>query len=165
MKEQSASEENTDTAERDEALLRRNNYNRLVRGANLVSLWLRELKFQVTPGALSIVLPEKEALKRDINGKSTVIAYGDDDDDNCIIIVRWNIKIRHKRKTMVRCDASYLVGYSGMTGFDPSLIDVFAETVAGAATYSYFRAAYAQLDWAAELSSPPLPVRQFKARV
>jgi hypothetical protein len=46
-------------------------------------------------------------------------------------------------------------------GFSEDIIKMFIDHVGKTATYAYFRALFAQLDWSANLRSPPLPVLSF----
>lgn len=145
----------------DSAEKKRNNYNRLVRQTKLVALLLERVDFKILPEAIGL---NKALLTRDLNGKTEVMTPGAED-GTCIANIVWNINMRFKKKIIIKCVASYIVTYEGMRGFSPETVQMFVDTVGKAASYAYFRAMYAHLDWSANLGSPPLPILQFQAKV
>jgi hypothetical protein len=126
-----------------------------------LSLLLERVEFKITPESLGV---NKALLSRDLIGKTEVMASGSDD-GTCIANIVWNINIRFKKRVLIKCVASYIVTYEGMNGFTADVIQLFVDSVGKAATYAYFRAMYAHLDWSANLGSPPLPIMQFQAKV
>jgi hypothetical protein len=73
--------------------------------------------------------------------------------------------MKFKTKTVVKCNASYIVSYDGVKECTEEVVGLFIEHVAKVATYAYFRALYAQLDWAATPNSQPLPVLQLQPKI
>lgn len=140
---------------------KRSTYNKLVREARLISFLVEKVNFNIHPEVLGV---SKALLTRDLSGKKQVLVHGADD-GTCIANIVWNINIRLKRRVLVRCSASYIITYDGMAGFPEETTETFIETVAKAATYPYFRALYAHLDWSASLGSAPLPILKFQANV
>lgn len=139
----------------------RTNYNRLVRQARLLSLLLDKVIFKIAPEAIGA---DTTLWSRELIGRRDILSHGDID-DTCIATIAWTVNMKFKRKSVVKCQASYIISYGGMQGFQRENIEMFSEVVAKAATYTYFRALYAHLDWSANLGSSPLPVMQFQARV
>jgi hypothetical protein len=140
---------------------RRNRYNLLVRTAKLTTLLLHETNFVVQPDAHAI---SRHLLSRDLEGRREVLSHGCEDGD-CVVRVKWIATMRYRKRNLIRGSASYIVSYRGMKGFSEDIVEEFADVIAKAATYPYFRALYAHLDWSAELGSPPLPLFQFHPKV
>jgi hypothetical protein len=142
---------------------RRMDYNRLVRTARLENLILEKIDFKISPEALGI---KESLLSRTLAPSVKVMSYGHED-STCVANIIWDVTIRYKLKTVVKCRASYIVSYSGEHVKDSSeeVAGLFLEHVGKVATYAYFRALYAQLDWAANLNSQPLPVLQLQPKV
>jgi hypothetical protein len=132
-------------------------YNKAARLAKLSSIILEKVDFSVSPAALSA---EHSSLKRELNVETELLGY-DSDKGSCIATISWTIVLRYKRKKVASCKASYVVLYYDIKGFTEDIIKMFADHVGKAATYAYFRALYAQLDWSANLGSRPLPVMSF----
>ncbi len=87
------------------------------------------------------------------------------EDGTCVANVAWEVHFKYKTRTAVKCTASYLISYEGMKGCTEETVGLFVENVGKTATYAYFRALYAHLDWSANLGSPPLPVIQLQPKV
>ncbi|HZP18763.1 MAG TPA: hypothetical protein VFB16_01020 [Bauldia sp.] len=145
----------------DSAGKKRASYNRLVRQARLLSLILEKVDFKMAAESLGV---SRSLLTRDITGKKKILSSGATD-GTCIANMSWNISIKYKRKILSGCTAIYLVAYDGMQDCAEDTIEMFLENVAKAATYPYFRALYAHLDWAANPQSAPLPILKFQPNV
>lgn len=140
---------------------RRQDYNRLVRTTRLANLVLEKVDFKISPEALGI---KESLLNRNIAANTKVMSYGFDD-GTCVANVLWEVTIKFKNKTVVKCNASYIVSYEGAKDCTEEVISLFLEHVGKVATYAYFRALYAQLDWGATLNSQPLPVLQLQPKI
>lgn len=79
--------------------------------------------------------------------------------------ILWEVVFKYKNKNVVKCTASYIVSYDGAKDYSQETIALFLENVGKVATYAYFRALYAHLDWSANLGSQPLPVLQLQPKV
>lgn len=144
-----------------EGLRRRAEYNRLARTAKLKSLILEKVNFRLHPEIFKL---DSGSLRRDIRGEAQTMSCGDTD-GVCIANISWAIRMRYKKSIRAQCLGSYVIAYEGVEGYSKETVDMFVQTVGKAATYAYFRALYAQLDWCANLGSSPLPVLQFRAKV
>lgn len=140
---------------------KRRNYNRLVRQARLLSILLEKIEFKISPDAVGA---NKALISRDLGAKNTVLANGVSD-GTCVANIAWSITLKFRKRTIARCAASYLITYDGMKDCTEDAVALFIENVAKTATYAYFRALYAHLDWSANLGSPPLPIVQFKPEI
>lgn len=140
---------------------RRAAYNRLVRLARLASILLEKIDFKIAPEAYGL---DKSLLKRELNVTTDLMSY-DSDDGTCIANIQWSIAMKFKKKKVVKCTASYIIMYKGMTNSPEEIVRVFIDHVAKTATYAYFRALYAHLDWSGNLGSAPLPVVQFQPKL
>jgi hypothetical protein len=140
---------------------RRADYNRLVRTARLASLLLEKVDFKIHSEALGV---NKALLSRTITPSTKVLESGAAD-GTCVANVSWEVVFKYKRHVAVKCTASYLISYEGMRDCADETIEVFVENVGKTATYAYFRALYAHLDWSASLGSPPLPVIQLQPKL
>ncbi|WP_441277967.1 hypothetical protein AB7783_14005 [Tardiphaga sp. 172_B4_N1_3] len=136
---------------------RRDEYNKLVASAHLIALILEKVDFKILPEALSA---DKTTLKRHLAPKTKIMSTGLDD-GTCMASVTWDVGFKLKNKTVVKCSASYIISYDGVKDCTADGVTIFLENVGRVATYAYFRALYAQLDWSANLGSEPLPVIQF----
>ncbi|MFQ3454721.1 hypothetical protein PMN64_15585 [Bradyrhizobium sp. UFLA01-814] len=140
---------------------RRADYNRLVRTTRLANLVLEKVDFKISPEALGI---KESLLNRNIGATTKVMSYGYDD-GTCMANVIWEVVLKFKTKTVVKCHASYIVSYDGVKNCSDEVVELFLEHVGKVATYAYFRALYANLDWAATLNSQPLPVLQLQPKI
>jgi hypothetical protein len=140
---------------------RRVKYNRAVREAQLVALFLSRVDFKVKrenmldhnqPPRLSYSSGRKNFTFEKTRGA-------------CFISIQWHVEIKTGRKQIAKCSAVYDLIYDGFTTTDEEIIKLFAKNVAESTSYTYFRALYASLDWSAELRSPPLPIIKFQPRV
>jgi hypothetical protein len=137
---------------------RRAEYNRLVRQARLASLLLEKVEFKIQPEALGI---KESLLVRNLSPTTRVLSSGIED-GTCVASVVWEVTFKFKTKNVVRCSASYVIRYDGIADCSEEAVSVFIEHVGKTATYAYFRALYAHLDWSANLGSQPLPVLQLR---
>lgn len=141
---------------------RRANYNRLVRTARLSNLLLESLTYKVQPEAIGGV--NKAMLVRNIAPKTTILSPGIDD-GHCVANIVWEVTFRFKRRTVMKCAASYIISYEGIKDCSEETVTIFVEHVGKVATYAYFRSLYAQLDWASMSASEPLPVLQLHPKL
>jgi hypothetical protein len=136
-------------------------YNKAVRLAKLSSILLEKIGFESTPDALR----EKQSdLKRELNVKTEILNYNPATGD-CAASISWTITMRFKRKRVARCAANYIVLYSEIKECPEDTVQMFIDHVGKTATYAYFRALYAHLDWSANLGSAPLPVVHFQPNI
>jgi len=138
-----------------------NQYNKVVRLAKLSSLLLEKIDFKILPEALTAKSSE---LKRDLNVKTKVMGY-DSESGDCVASIVWSVEIKKKRKRVVKCGAGYIVVYQEIKDCPEDMVQMFIDHVGKTATYAYFRALYAHLDWSANLRSPPLPVLHIQPSV
>jgi len=140
---------------------RRANYNRLVRTARLASIILEKVDFKISPEALGV---NKSLLTRNLNVSTKVLSSGLQD-GTCVANIVWTIQYRFKKRSVVKCVASYIISYDGIANCSEETVSVFVDNVGKVATYAYLRALYAHLDWSASLGSPPLPIVQFQPKL
>lgn len=132
-------------------------YNKAARLAQLGSILLEKVDFQVSPAALGGGASD---LKRELNVETEILMY-DSESGDCIARISWTVVFRDKRKRVASSKANYVVIYRDLKGFAEDIIKMFIDHVGKTATYAYFRSLFAQLDWSANLRSPPLPVLSF----
>lgn len=142
---------------REKVQQRMGEYNKLARTARLLALILEKVDFKIYPEALGA---DKSELIRHFSPKTEIMSVGLDD-GTCVANITWRVTFKLKKKVVVRCAASYIISYAGVRDCSADGVTIFLESVGKIATYSYFRALYAQLDWSANLGSEPLPVIQF----
>jgi len=140
---------------------RRANYNRLVREARLANLVLEGLNFKINAEALGV---NKALLNRTIAPKTKVMSPGTAD-GTCVANIVWEVTFRFKRRTVMKCMASYIISYEGIKDCSEETATIFVENVGKVATYAYFRALFAQLDWSATLGFEPLPILQLQPKL
>jgi len=140
---------------------RRAQYNRVVREANLVTIDLKDVVFSVDPLAQT---GAEDGRKRVFSSEVRDFSF-DLEHKFAFACLRWSLDIKFNNKKVVKCRVDYNVLYDGFTCENEEIVKLFIENVAAPATYAYFRALYAQLDWSAGLNSPPLPVVKFMAKV
>ena len=140
---------------------RRANYNRLVRTARLANLVLEGLNFKVHAEALGM---NKALLTRSIAPKTKLMSSGTKD-GTCVANIVWEVTFRFKKRTVMKCTASYLISYEGVTDCSEETATIFVENVGKVATYAYFRGLFAQLDWSATLGFEPLPILQLHPKL
>ena len=140
---------------------KRNDYNRVVRQARLISIILDNVDFDIKPEA---VAADKASIKRNISSDAQLVSF-DSEDGSCFAKIVWKVDVHHNRKKIVKCKASYVVMYDNIKECPNEVVNIFVENVARPATYAFFRALYAHLDWSAGLASPPLPVVRYLPKV
>jgi hypothetical protein len=140
---------------------RRQTYNRVVRLAKLTSILLEKIDFKISPEAYGL---QKSLLKRELNVTTDLMSY-DSNDGVCIASIQWSIVMKFRKKNVAKCAAHYIIMYEGITGCPEDIVKIFIDHVGKTATYAYFRALYAHLDWSANLGSAPLPVVQFQPKI
>ncbi len=140
---------------------RRADYNRLVRQARLANLLLEKVDFKIVPEILAL---KESLLSRNISPSTKMISSGVED-GTCVASVTWEVTFKHKTRNMMKCTASYIISYDGIKDCSEETVSTFVDNVARTATYAYFRALYAHLDWSASLGSQPLPVLQLQPKV
>ncbi len=139
-------------------------YNAVVKCAQLRTIVLNESHFKVSPEYL---VDEKsnrtfnyghdlKYISHRVEGVSTKLM--EEDFGVVAANISWNIKVRVGRKVALKIDATYTVVYAGMKGSPMEAVMLFMEKVAPVATYAYFRAHVSQLNWAADINMPILPV-------
>ncbi|MEE8630222.1 MULTISPECIES: hypothetical protein [Methylobacterium] len=143
---------------------RRRKYNKAVRQANLVNILLSRVDFKVNRDVRPPVRGAENSSPPSYGGKLAKFTYFEEE-KACFATVVWTVEIKSERRTYAKCVAQYDVIYNGFTEVDNSIIELFAENVARPATYSYFRALFANLDWSSDLRLPPLPVVKFHPKV
>lgn len=136
-------------------------YNKATRLAKLLSILLEKIDFKSSPDALR---GKDSELARELNVKTEILHY-DPAAGDCIAAITWTIKMKYKRKNVAKCSANYIVVYKEMKDCSIDTVKMFIDNVGKTATYAYFRALYAHLDWSANLGSPPLPVLHFSTSI
>lgn len=140
---------------------RRRNYNRLVRLAKLKTILLEKLDFKV---AADIYCADKSLLRRELSVETDLLSY-EGSDGQIVANIKWSIVIKLKKKNIAKSAVSYIIMYDGAVECQEEIVKLFIDHVGKTATYAYFRALYAHLDWSANIGSPPLPVLQFQPRI
>ncbi len=156
MTESSKKSETSD----DPALERRQKYNRAVREARLVTIVLTSVKFEVKRKTMTT-----EQTKRQFIYGGEVKQFAILQEKVLGASIKWTVTIKSDRKTLSFCSATYDIIYDRFSSLDDEIGELFAENVAQPATYAYFRALYANLDWSADFHSPPLPVIKFHPKI
>jgi hypothetical protein len=152
----------SELAQPEEGQQRRVRYNQAVRKARLVTILLSSLEFKVSREVLDD--SKENSVSPHYGGHVKQVAF-DPEEGAVLCTIQWTVDMKYGRKRFVKCAAEYDVGYEGLSGCDEDTIKLLAEYVARPASYAYFRAMYANLDWSAELRSPPLPVVKFQPKV
>lgn len=132
---------------------RRRRYNKVVREARLVTIMLEGVEFNVD----RVKFNKAEDPSLNFKGETSEPVLVPDR-GACLVPVQWKVELKDGRKQVAKCNARYVIIYNGFTELEPEIMAIFADGVAKGATYSYFRSLFAQLDWAADLRTPPLPV-------
>ncbi len=141
-----------------DAELRRQTYNKAVREAHLVTILLSSLKFDVSRDALG---SDENCKLRYAHDLADVEISSRDGSFALIVRVNWRVELKQGRKRIVQCSALYDIVYDEFSELDEDIGNLLAENLAQPATYAYFRALFANLDWSAGLQTPPLPVIKF----
>ncbi|KQZ32163.1 hypothetical protein ASD50_13815 [Mesorhizobium sp. Root552] len=129
-------------------------YHHVVDSAELVSISLIKSQFEVKPNFFS-----SEKARQNI-GFDIDVSELDFSEEKGAVMAFLNAsvesRIGKKRELLFRAD--YIVFYGGLVGASPEAVDAFVKRVAPFACYPYFRALFANHDWAANTRLPPLPV-------
>ena len=140
---------------------RRRMYNRAVREARLVTILLSGTTFKVTrentPSEEDEIVPSYKGVLKEVSYQKEFGA--------CLIQIEWQVQVKVHRKQFVKCTATYDIIYDGFKEASEEIVSLLAENVAKPASYAYFRALYANLDWSADLRFPPLPIIKFQPKV
>jgi len=135
-------------------------YNRIVADANLAKLVLTKVDYQVHHDVAN------SGREPTLNYKGELVEFDHNKEIGAIMAgVKWTADVRCGRKKAVHFVANYVVIYEGFTTEETELLERFADNVARPATYSYFRALFANLDWASDLRTTPLPVVKFFPKI
>lgn len=136
-------------------------YNRIVADANLAKLVLTKVDYQVNHDVAATIDREPA-----LNFKGELEEFDHNKEIGAIMAgVKWTADIRCGRKKYVHFVAKYVVIYDGFSTDETALLERFADNVARPATYSYFRALFANLDWASDIRATPLPVVKFFPKI
>lgn len=151
-------EDATAAKERNEARLQL--YNQVVTDARLRKLMLSDLTFKVNREL------DVSSSKPTMQFEGILAAFSFDAEAKAIAAtIEWIATQKQGRKVYSKCAAQYHIIYDGFTVEDEDILERFAFNVGRPATYTYFRALFASLDWAAELRNPPLPVVKFFPKI
>lgn len=135
-------------------------YNRIVADAQLAKLVLTKVDYQVNHDVA------RNGREPALNYRGDLIEFDHNKEIGAIMAgVKWTADIRCGRKKYVHFVAQYVVIYEGFTTDETDLLERFADNVARPATYSYFRALFANLDWASDTRTTPLPVVKFFPKI
>jgi hypothetical protein len=140
---------------------KRRQYNRAVREARLVTILLSSFSFKVDRAMMQ---PPMSDWKPSFDGELEMFDF-DKATNTLASRVLWNVEIKIKRKNYVKCAAQYDVVYDGFSSLNNEIARLIAENLARPATYAYFRALFASVDWAADIGVPPLPIMKFHPKV
>lgn len=148
----------------DGSIVSSKDYNAVVKCAQLERIDLNEAHFKVLPEYL-IDNDSRRSFRYDhdlkhishkVDGVSTKLMS--EESGLVAADILWNIRVRVGRRIALRIDTNYTVIYSGMNEVSTDAALLFMEKVAPVATYAYFRAHVSQLNWAADIDLPMLPV-------
>jgi hypothetical protein len=137
-------------------------YNKTVREAQLVTVLLSSVKFDVKRHVW--VRTREQKPKHAYDGSLKYFSL-DTEKKTAFASVEWQVSLKVGGKLLAKCSAIYDVIYDQFSETDETILRAFVENVARPTTYAYFRALYASLDWAADMRSPPLPVIKFMPKV
>jgi len=140
---------------------RRRHYNRAVREARLVTILLSSFSFNVDR---ELEQPPMSEWKPSFDGELEMFDFNRAT-KTLASRVSWNVEIKIKRKKYVKCEAQYDVVYDGFSDLSDEIAVLISENLARPATYAYFRALFASVDWAANIGVPPLPIIKFHPKV
>jgi hypothetical protein len=143
----------------DDPEKRRANYNRAVRTSRLVNILLSGVDFKVNR-----TVGDPSGGRASYGGEIKKFFF-DPEEGVILCNVEWTVEIKVGRKRFLKCAAVYDVIYDRFKDIDEEIARIFAENVARPACYAYFRALFAQLDWSADIGSPPLPMVKFQPKV
>jgi len=127
-------------------------YNGVVKAAELRGLNLTRVDFTVAPEYFTTAAAERE-LKYGCEDVSVSVSG-----DVAAGVFRWALSVHAAETSLLSCTAEYVVTYDGVGGCDENAVKGFVERVGKFASYPYFRAQAASLNWNAGANLPVLPV-------
>lgn len=130
-------------------------YNEVVGLANIQGVQLIRCGFDVKP----IFFEDQEENDLSYSVEREASHY-DEDIGIAAANIKFTVSSRKRRKKTLNCEAYYVVIYDNLKGCDRDAVDAFLRRVAPFAGYPYFRSLFANLDWAANIRLPPLPVHK-----
>jgi hypothetical protein len=119
---------------------------------------LEKVDFKMVPEILGL---KESLLARNISPTTKLLSAGAED-GICVASVVWEATFT---RSMMRCTATYLISYVGIEDASEETVTTFIDHVGKTATYAYFRALFAHLDWSANLNSQPHPVLQLQPKL
>lgn len=138
----------------------RSEYNKVVRHADLQSVQLLNVSFEVDAAFFSDRANRKLDVKIEHSSNEFTASKG-----AALAFVNLAVSVRRSRKRTLACKAKYVVAYENLAGCSEEAVATFLDRVAPFACYPYFRSLFASLDWAAGTALPPLPIHKEKSRV
>lgn len=132
-------------------------YNKVVDVAEIASVSMVNLKFEVKPSFFS---NKKRNLQYD--GDVLRIDY-DKENGHAIVLLDFTVQSKTGKTKTLLCKAEYIVAYRGIKDCKADAVETFLNRVGVFAAYPYFRSLFASLDWAANTSMPILPVMRQKS--
>ena len=136
-------------------------YNDVARSARLEVV--RLMKFSFTNEA--DFLSEADNCKLSHGRKVLGCSPSDDGDNYVSAVVRFSVTAKHKRTSLMKCEADFFVMYEvGADLADQAKVG-YCRNVGPFAAYPYFRAIVAQMAWNAGVQLAPLPAIQSTAHV
>lgn len=130
-------------------------YNHVVECAELRTIQLTDFNFHIDPQHFS---PEvKRSFVYDIDNHANEFSA-----ENGLALAHVDVSVYCKveRKKTLKCTAKYIAVYDNLSDCDEKEVKAFLSRVAPIACYPYFRALFANLNWAAGADMPPLPVHR-----
>ncbi|MDM9627094.1 hypothetical protein QTL95_14395 [Rhizobium sp. S152] len=130
-------------------------YNKVVAVAELGSIQLVKLEFDVSPDYHQkqdevdlgyVITPE--------------VSHYDHDEGFAGCVINFEVSAKHDDERLLRCEATYTVTYAISEPCDETAVKAFLGRVGVFACYPYFRGVFANLDWAANTRLPPLPIHR-----
>lgn len=138
-----------------EAKLRIEKYNQVVEKARLQSVSMTNVVFGVKPTFFEE--NGKKSLSYDIE---LVNAVYEPEEAAAMAFVTFKVDAKNGRAKGLVCKAEYIVAYDNLEDCDEEAVKVFLRRVGSFTIYPYFRSLFANLDWAANTSLPPLPIHK-----
>lgn len=130
-------------------------YNKVVAAAELGSIQLIKLEFDVSPDY------HQKQSEVDLGYVITPdVSHYDLDEGFAGCVINFEVSAKHDDERLLHCEATYTVTYSIGEPCDEAAVKAFLGRVGVFACYPYFRGVFANLDWAANTRLPPLPVHR-----
>ena len=138
-----------------------NDYNKVVKSADLIDLRMVGCNFELKPEYLIAVYDEDQSAKI-VQSFTANIDQGDFDSSEGVLAgeVVWSALSKLGRKRLIRVKAHYMVFYSGLEGQDEACVREFFDRNAKLQTYPYFRGLVSRLTSEAGIELPLLPILQ-----